>query len=188
MAETDLEFAALMAGVQSGSAEAARQLHEHYAQHILRAVRRRLHRKLRPKYDSLDFVQDVWASFFADIPQKYSFARPEDLVAFLSRMAENKVAQAVRTRLLRKKYNVNREAPLEAENRSELSAQQATASEIVMEQEEWDQLLDRQPPVHRRVLLLLREGRSQISIALELGISPKTVGRVIRRALPEYPA
>jgi RNA polymerase sigma-70 factor (ECF subfamily) len=188
MAEQDLEFATLMAGVQAGSADAAQQLHEHYARHILRAVRRRLHRKLRPKYDSLDFVQDVWASFFEDVPQKHKFERPEDLVAFLSRMAANKVAQAVRKGLVRQKHNINREASLEADGPADVIARQATASEILMGCEEWEQLLARQPPVHRRVLLLLREGRSQVSIALELGISQKTVHRLIRRVLPEYPS
>jgi RNA polymerase sigma factor (sigma-70 family) len=184
MLEKDLEFATLMEQVQAGCAEAAQQLHEEYAQHILRAVRRRLHARLRSKYDSLDFVQDVWASFFTDIPQKHTFARPEDLVAFLSRMAQNKVAHAVRTRLVRQKHNVNRERQLGTPAQPELPAQQATASEIVMGREEWDQMLQRQPLVYRRILTMVREGKSSSCIAEELGISQKTVVRVIRRVLP----
>jgi RNA polymerase sigma factor (sigma-70 family) len=183
MPEKDSEFATLMERVQAGSDEAAQQLHELYGQHILRAVRRRLHAKLRSKYDSLDFVQDVWASFFTDIPQKRVFARPEDLVAFLSRMAQNKVRQAVRTRLKQQKYNVNRERPLETPSRPEFLAQQATVSEIAMGREEWDQLLARQPPVHRRVLLSWRDGKSSAQIAQDMGISQKTVDRVLRKAL-----
>ena len=94
MSAQDADFGTLMAQVQEGCTEAAQKLHEVYGPHILRAVRRRLHQRLRSKYDSLDFVQDVWASFFGDVPQKYTFAQPEDLVAFLSGMAQKKVAAA----------------------------------------------------------------------------------------------
>ena len=188
MPEKDIAFATLMERVQAGCADAAKELHESYGRHILKAVRRRLHDRLRSKYDSLDFVQDVWASFFADVPQQHRFAEPKDLVAFLSRMAENKVAQAVRKRLVRQKYNVKREQPLEEPVQTEVPAPEATPSEIVMGREEWDQLLQKQPLVHRRVLILMREGRSPEKISEELGISQKTVLRVIHRALPEDPS
>src|SRR5262249_36628315 len=84
------DFTALMQRVRSGSQDAAQQLVEQYGQHILRVIRRMLHKKLRSKFDSLDFQQDVWASFFADQPQK-TFDRPEALAAFLAKVARNKV-------------------------------------------------------------------------------------------------
>lgn len=185
MAETDLDFANLMKKVQAGCPEAAEQLHATYGQHILRAVRRKLHPKLRSKFDSIDFVQDVWASFFADVPQNYTFAEPRDLVAFLIRLAKNKVAQAVRTRLIRAKHNINREQPLDISTGPELAAKQATVSEIVMGREEWDKLLKGQPLVYRRILMLVREGKPSSKIAAELGVTQQTVNRVIRRLLPQ---
>jgi RNA polymerase sigma factor (sigma-70 family) len=188
MIEKDVDFASLMEQVQAGCPDAARKLHEVYGEHILKAVRRRLHAKLRSKYDSLDFVQDVWASFFTAIPQKHKFSEPKDLIAFLSRMAANKVAMAVRQRLVRQKYNVNRERSLDTPTGPEILAIQATPSEIVMGREEWDLMLQRQPLVHRRILILVREGKSPSRIAAELGISEKTVQRVIRRAMPEEPS
>ncbi|MBI3410243.1 MAG: sigma-70 family RNA polymerase sigma factor [Planctomycetes bacterium] len=188
MPEKDIAFATLMERVQAGCADAAMELHESYGRHILKAVRRRLHNRLRSKYDSLDFVQDVWVSFFADVPQQRRFAEPRDLVAFLSRMAENKVAQAVRKRLVRQKYNINRERRLETPVQADVPAPGATPSEVLMGREEWDQLLQRQPLVHRRILILMREGKSPEEISEELGISQKTVLRAIRRALPEDPS
>ena len=183
------EFVALMKRVQEGSREAARELHERYGPHIRRAVRRRLHQRLRSKFDSLDFVQDVWASFFDDIPQRYNFEQPEDLISFLTAMAHNKVAQVTRQRFERKKYDVRRELTADAEPRGadRFPANQQTPSEIMMGREEWDRLLDKQPLVHRRILILLREGKSSANIAEELGISQRTVTRVLRKIVPESP-
>src|SRR6202022_1858906 len=84
-----------------------------YGHHILHVVRRKLHSKLRPKFDSLDFGQDVWASFFAAEPHDQRFESPSALAAFLAQVARNKVAEAFRTRLQRQKYNLNRENSLD---------------------------------------------------------------------------
>lgn len=189
MTEKISEFAALMRRVQEGSTEAAQELHAVYGPHILRAVRKRLHQKLRSKFDSLDFVQDVWVSFFTDVPQKYALETPDDLVAFLTRMAKNKVTDAARTRLQGQKYNVNREKTLgnASGGVESLPAAQATPSEVAMGREEWALLLEKQPLVHRRILLLLREGKTSATIAQELGISQRTIKRVLRKVVPGTP-
>lgn len=183
--ETDRKFANLMQRVLAGCKESAVALHEEYGPHILRAVRRRLHDKLRPKFDSCDFVQDVWASFFTQLPKRMNFGAPEDLVAFLSRMASNKVAEEHRNRLLRQKRNINRETPLDVGTVNPIDKYQATPSEEMMGKEAWDQLLEKLPVVHRRVVILLREGKSPTRISQDLDISVKTVYRIIRRAFPE---
>lgn len=181
------EFRDLMARVQEGCKESAQILHDRYGHHLLRAVRRRLHQSLRPKFDSLDFVQDVWASFFADVPHKRCFQRPEELVTFLIAMARNKVADTARTRMVRQKYNVNREQPLDGKSwMREMTANVPTPSEVVMGREEWDLLLEGQPRVHRHILALVRDGQEPVGIAQELGISERTVRRVIQKNLPGF--
>lgn len=189
MSERDTEFAVLMRRVLDGSTEAAHQLHALYGPHILRAVRQRLHRRLRSKFDSLDFVQDVWASFFSELPEKQAFATPKDLVAFLTVMARNKVVDVVRARMQQQKYNVNRETPLEAVPRSadRFPAAQQTPSEIMMGREEWEVYVKKQPPVHRRILLLWRDGQSSAQIAQEVGISQRTVNRVLTKVISGEP-
>ncbi|MCI0640849.1 MAG: sigma-70 family RNA polymerase sigma factor [Gemmataceae bacterium] len=182
-------FAELMQRVQAGDTDAARLLHAEYGPHLRRAVRKRLHQKMRSRFDSLDFAQDVWMSFFADAPQRYQFETPEQLVAFLTRMARNKVAAATRNRLIRKKQNINRECRMEdpAVPKTRLFAPTPTPSEIVGGREEWDQFLDRQPLVHRRIFLLLQKGHSSATIAAELGLSQRTINRVIRKVSPLPP-
>ena len=63
MAEMQNEFEVQMERVRAGSQRAVRALLERYKQPIFRAIRRRLHKELRSRYDSEDFVQSVWSSF-----------------------------------------------------------------------------------------------------------------------------
>src|SRR6266850_5492957 len=100
------EFPALMQGVRSSSDEAARALVDRYGDHILRIVRHKLHKKLRSKFDSADFVQAVWTSFFAMPLDEMRFQHPEELAAFLMQLARNKVVDAVRQRLQTGRYDV----------------------------------------------------------------------------------
>ena len=58
------DFPSLMQQISMGSEDAAWELVERYGELIRRAVRRVLNKKLRSKFDSLDFVQLVWSSFF----------------------------------------------------------------------------------------------------------------------------
>jgi len=184
MAYNPDDFRNLMARVLDGSEEAARQLVEEYGSYLLHAVRRRLDRRLRSKFDSTDFVQDVWASFFADLPRDLTFDAPELLAGFLATLARNKVVDAVRQRTEGQKWNVTREQPVAGV--PDVLARQATPSTAAMSQEEWDLLLRKQPPVHRRVLLLYRDGRSSAEIARDVEVSERTVTRIINKCLPGY--
>jgi RNA polymerase sigma factor (sigma-70 family) len=118
--------------------------------------------------------------------EQHSFETPDELVAFLTVIARNKVADAARARLQRQKYNLNREQSIEKDplGADRFPASQQTPSEIVMDREEWDQFLEKQPLVHRRILILLREGKPSIKIAEELGVSQRTVNRVLRKVVP----
>jgi RNA polymerase sigma-70 factor (ECF subfamily) len=169
----------------AGDQEAARLLVERYSPYLRQVIRQRLHPRLRTQFDSLDFTQDVWASFFASPPAAEDFASAQRLLAFLTALARNKVISAVRQRLQRQKYNLKKEEfSLDAPGVQEPPSPQPTPSVIVMSQEEWQRLLGRQPLVYRRVLILWREGRSSSQIAQEVGISERTVRRVLRKLLP----
>src|SRR5262245_19785193 len=79
------ELNSLLTRVRAGDEAAVREMIDVYGPTILRAVRMGLPAKLRSKFDSVDFVQDVWGSFFANLPQGSAFREPQDLVAFLTR-------------------------------------------------------------------------------------------------------
>ena len=185
MPRTDQEFHALMQKVVAGSADAAQQLFRDYGPYLLHAIRRRMSKRIRSKFDSMDFAQDVWASFFAESPAKRSFDSPQQFIAFLAKLARNKVLDAVRQRLKTDKHDVRKEQSLDDSTRLQkdrLADGQPTPSQILMTQEEWPAFLRKQPLVYRRVFILLREGKTQNQIAEELNIHLKTVNRIVCRA------
>jgi RNA polymerase sigma-70 factor (ECF subfamily) len=178
------EFADLMQRLREGSEDAARELLARFGEPILRVVRRKLSRELRSKFDSVDFVQAVWASFFADVPRQRRFDHPQALIAFLVTLAQNKVVDAVRQRMQTQKYNVNRERPLDGSVAVEakgVAARGPTPSQVAVANDEWQRLLAELPDRYQRMLVLLREGHTQKDIARELNVNEKTVRRVLEK-------
>jgi RNA polymerase sigma factor (sigma-70 family) len=174
------EFAALMERARHGSPEAAREVFDRYSPHIARVVRRTLHQRLRAAYDSDDFLQAVWASFFTMGPQDYTFESPEALVAFLSQVAYNKVVEVFRHRVQTQKRDVAREVPLDDLSR-EQPVRQPTPSQEAIANEAWQQLLDGLPPQGRRALELLRQGHTHQEVARLVRLHPKMIQRILHR-------
>jgi RNA polymerase sigma-70 factor (ECF subfamily) len=181
------DFRALLEQARDGVPAAAELLLERYGAHVLRLVRRRLPERLRSQFDSLDFTQDVWASFFADAPPPEAFASADELVNYLLSMAHHKVARVVYRRFRTTKHDIRRERSLEALGLSPtqppVAAVQPTASQVAIGNETWDQLVQIVRPADRVILLRLREGCTHAEVAAELGLSEKTVQRVLQRAL-----
>jgi RNA polymerase sigma-70 factor (ECF subfamily) len=188
MTADPLGFSDLMCAVLAGNPAAAEQFCNDYGSHIRRVVRHRLMPQMRAKFDSIDFVHDVWASFFAQPPRHLQFDRPETVVAYLEQMAKHKVREAVRQRTRLKKYNINRERPLPEPAAGSfaipLPAPGPTPSQVVSAEEQWQLLLDGQPAGNKRILRLLRRGWTHREIADKLQTSEKTVQRLVRRLDP----
>jgi RNA polymerase sigma-70 factor (ECF subfamily) len=182
MAEPNEDFRGLMDRVRSGSEEAAREMFDRYSGHIARVVRRRLSQQMRSQYDSVDFLQAVWASFFALPANRFEFTRTEELLGFLSRMACNKVIDAVRRRGTQKE-GAGREQPVAggAPNPDEMPLHQPTPSQEVIAEERWQRLLEGEEAPKRQVLEMLRLGHSYGSISRATGLDPKTIQRFLRR-------
>jgi RNA polymerase sigma-70 factor (ECF subfamily) len=76
------DFRSLMEQLRQGSQDAAWELIEQYGPLVKRVVRRNLDHGLRSKFDSVDFVQAVWGSFFRNRTRLDKFAAPENLSPF----------------------------------------------------------------------------------------------------------
>ncbi len=171
-------FNSLLGQARAGSEPAARELVEQFTPFIQRVVRSRLNKRLRRVYDSADFSQAVWTSFFALLPEEHDFQEPAELVKFLERVARNKVVEKVRRRLGTRNQKMRRVIPLE--NSDKLIGPSPTASQEAIAEERWQRALDKQPE-HHEILNSFRGGLSQSEIAERLGISERTVRRAIRR-------
>jgi RNA polymerase sigma factor (sigma-70 family) len=182
MADDGQVFTELLKGIQEGSEEAARQFLARYGKYIRHVVRRHLLQKLRAKFDSEDFLQDVCASFFSQPPGPEDFSDPAALLDFLGKIARNKVTDAARQRLAWR-WDVNRETSLDGSARfaaESLPAGDPTPSEVVGAEETWQALAG--PHAHHQKLLhLLRNGYTQEEIARVLGLSVRHVKRLVQQ-------
>jgi RNA polymerase sigma factor (sigma-70 family) len=180
-------FQQLLRDAQAGCDTAARELLETYGPHVVRAVRRNLNRSIRSKFDSADFAQAVWASFFAQLQDHQEFAHPQALLGYLTTMARNKVVDESRRRLTSHKYDVKLEQPLPGEDDARMNGREPTASQVAVADELWDRLIAGQPPHYQAILRLRRDGLTNGEIAQQLSISEKTVRRLIRRLFEDQP-
>lgn len=178
-----IDFDGLICEVRKGSEIAIDQLVKRFGPQVLRKIRRNLHPKLRSKYDSLDFVQEVWKSFFTSNLKRMEFSSKEDLEKLLGRIAQNKIIDINRQRFGSTKYSIHREETQEACHLifEELAGTDATPSQIVMSSEEWDAALATQPPVYQQVLRLFAKGLTLEEIAIATDLATRSIRRIIGR-------
>jgi len=179
------QFRDLILRVHAGSEEATRELLQTYGDHIRRVVRRRLVGRLRRRFDVTDFEQSVWAAFFT---RWDSFDRPEHLVAFLVATARKKVATANRRHVRAQKRAVGNERSLDGSAAAEVLLVPdglPTPSQVAMGREKWDQIQECTPRRGHPILEMLRQGATHQEIASRLGVTKKTVQRLLRRLAGE---
>jgi RNA polymerase sigma factor (sigma-70 family) len=186
MDEESTRFAQLMQRVRAGEPEAAQELFDRYGKYVLRVVRKRLQRRLRRRYDSTDFAQAVWATFFTSSADRYSFDTPAELMAFLSRVAANTVEETTRRHLGTLRYDIKREQSLddpppdgEVKIIELMPGRLPTPSQSFIADECWQRMVEGLEPGHRRVLELLRDGDSHVTIAEKLGVPRKVIQRLL---------
>ena len=185
------DFQSLMKRINDGEEEAAWELVETYGPYVLRSVRRMLHADIRSKFDSADFVQAVWASFFSGRCDLHRLHKPEELVAFLSTMARNKLVTELRRLTKTQKYNVRRELQTHASGPapvSQAASRDPTPSQWAMARERWEAIMRDQPSHYQEIVRLRLRGETYQSIAEELQLNERTVRRVLERLLREQAA
>lgn len=180
----DEEFLALIRQIRAGSQEAAWELVDRYGPSVLRTVRRVLNKRLRSRFDSMDFVQLVWSSFFRDPRKLAQLERPEDLAAFLVGMAHNKVGFVQRGHLYSQMREIRREIPISEgvmAQGSDLSGREPEPFEVAIAREQWDRMMRDEPEHYRRVVDLRLAGRTFPEIADSVGLAVSTVHGILKK-------
>jgi len=173
-------FRGLLEDVRSGSQDAAWELVETYGPHVHRYVRRYMHRSLRSKFDTLDFVQVMWASLFREPAKLHSFEQPEELVAFLVGMAKNKVITELRRRSAAR-YDVGREQryPDDSVAMGDVRQQPPSPSAVAIAKERWVHLVSKQNATVQSVVTMRLRGNTFGEIADKLQIHERTARKAI---------
>lgn len=181
MNEEDLT--SLFARAEAGETEAIEVLQQ-FEHDIRLMVRVRLPRALRPQFDSMDFVQDVWQSFikvFHEDPGRFSDS--QFLRRFLAGMARNKVLEEHRRRTQGQKYDLSREEPLyikrgDREVPRDLVAPDPSPVDDVLARERFAQLTAGRSPEEAEMIALRVRGLTFEEIAVRTGMHERTVRRV----------
>lgn len=177
-----------MEQLQRGSQDAAWELIDVYGPHVQRFVRRSLTADLRSKFDSIDFAQIVWASFFRAPDRIRQMETPQQLMGYLAAMARNKVIDESRRRLDSRKRNVRLEISVERMDASAaqgLRSQDPSPSSVAVARERWDRLVVNQPADVRKILELRFQGETYDEIARQMQLNERTVRRVIARLIQD---
>ncbi len=176
-------FQELLREAQAGSEEAAKELYETYVSHVVRCVRNRMWHRLRSKFDSQDFVQQVWASFFVGDTSLPDFQTPDDLIAYLMRLATNKVVMEGRRRR-QPKNDARLEELIDAGSNPRgphPRTRLPTPSAVAVFREQYDHIVEQQQPETREVAELRYEGMTFGEIAEEMEIHESNARKAIRR-------
>ena len=181
MTNQTTEFRALLEEAESGSHAASAQIFEEFGKHILRAVRRSLHSRLRQLFDSQDLVQSVWKSFVENRDALDNFETPQELIAFLTTIAQRKVAYKVRRHLGKvQKRDENRVSSLQ-EAEIDPPSSETTPDEIASLREQWFQIVNGLDSRDLKIVESRRDGLSNREISSALGVSERTIQRVLSR-------
>lgn len=183
----------LVALAKEGDGSALNQLCSVYGERVRRIIRLRLDRKLRPKLDSVDIVQDALVSALGGL-KDFTYKNEGDFLRWLCRIAENRLYDIL-DKFHADKRNVHKEIPFKKEDRRTEGdvigatdpAWTTTPSGILCRKEALDRLekaLDKLKPEYREIIVLkMLEGLSHAEIAQQLGKKEGTSRVMLARAL-----
>jgi RNA polymerase sigma-70 factor (ECF subfamily) len=151
-------------------------------------VRGRLPKKLRSQFDSMDFVQTIWQSFFSDLRTKArEFENVRHLRGFLASLVRNKVYEQHRRLSRTGKYALEREERLylmrgKKEVDRRLLSPEPSPSQTFQATDRLAQLTAGFAPIAIEIITLRHQGLTFDEIAARLGLNESSVRRVINKA------
>ncbi len=183
----------LVALAQQGDPSALSQLCDIYGERVRRIIRLRIDRRLRPKLDSVDVVQDALMLALGGL-EDFTYQNEGDFLRWLSKIAENRLRDIL-DKFHAAKRDIRREIPFKKKGESTECgsvgtvdpAGTTTPSTVVARKEEFDALekaMDALNPELREVIVLTRiDGLSYRQAGEKLGRSPDAVRRLVSRAM-----
>jgi RNA polymerase sigma-70 factor (ECF subfamily) len=169
----------LLEKLTAGDLDAAEQVFRDYEPYIRKVVRRHLPERLRPKFDSIDVVQSVWANFLQDFRESgRRFASSDHLRNFLVLVTRHRLTDRIR----RHHRAMEREEPLATAAPEDMpTSREPRPSQLAQADELWERMLALCPPEYHQLLELKRQGLSLDEIAAQTGLHEGSVRRILRK-------
>ena len=180
----DQVFQQVMELLRGGDNASAELVFKRYARRLIGLAASRLPGPIRSKEDPEDAVQSAFRSFFSG--QKKGAFEPEDwdeLSTLLTYLTVCKVDRRIRKHLAAKR-DVRKETAPAANEDGDTSGFQATApdptpAETAMVTDTLRELMSRLDPSDQQILTMRLQGHTTAEIAAEVGLSERTVFRVL---------
>jgi RNA polymerase sigma-70 factor (ECF subfamily) len=178
-------FADLLLRAKAGDEGAIRLFLSRFGREVQMMVRARLPRQLRNQYDSADFVQAVWQSFFAELPHDSpNFQKVAHLRKYLNGVARNKIYEQHRRLTRTEKYDIRREERLyirrgDRDVPREIISPGPSPSQAAQAVDRLDRLIAGRSQREVDIIQLRRVGLTFGEIAARTGVNERTARRII---------
>lgn len=173
----------LVKQLSQGEMSAAESLYDEIAPYLRLVVRRNLPRRLRPKFDSVDVVQSVWADFIGGLQAgRWQFDSAAQVRAFLLKSTRNRLIDRVRQYRVAAEHERSLANAISGDQwqcREPRPSQHAQASDL------WQRLLAACPPEHRELLRMKGDGAPLAAIASRTGLHVDSIRRILRHLARE---
>ncbi len=128
----------------------------------------------------------MWADFFDKALPEQSFSTPEQVTAYLGKMAQNRAADTGRHHLVSQRADLRREREFSVcpHAVAQVADPGPGPAQLAEDHDEWERLLLAQTEFMRRVLESLQQGHGSQQTAKRLGVSQKTIRRAVRKLFP----
>jgi RNA polymerase sigma factor (sigma-70 family) len=182
------EIQDLIARARAGDEEAIGSFLREFEGELRIMVRGRLPKSLRCRFDSTDFVQAVWQSFFVDLRTRPNeFENVHHLRGYLAGVVRNKIYEQHRRLTRTAKYALGREEPLYVRRSGrevgrDFVSPEPTPSQAVQARDRLAQLIAGCSPREVQVITLRHQGMTFDEIAARTGLGERTVRRIIEDA------
>jgi RNA polymerase sigma factor (sigma-70 family) len=177
----DKEFLELW---RSGDEAAARQLVDRYADRLTALARKRISERLASRIDPEDITQSVFRTFFLRAREgQFQVQGPDDLCKLLTRITIHKTLRQVAYHK-RARRDPGQETAQQDSGEALLQiicATEPTPQEAAVFLDELEHFLAEFRPEDQQILALRMEGYTNAEIANKLGITDRTVRRLMER-------
>ncbi len=171
----------------AGDESAVTEFIESFGPQVEIVIRSKLSPSLRKGYDTVDFSQMVWASFYRDRSVLTQFKSRGELISYLTNIARNKLISELRWAHRSKRGGARKPESLEEmdPDRLEFVSNDPTPSQIMVAEESLAAITEGQKEHVQRIIELKSTGLSGPEIADHLGVSQRTVRRVLAKVAPK---
>lgn len=150
--------------------------------HVKKVIRRRMHASMKPRFDSVDFMQMAWASFFRFANDLDKFTDSVHLENYVTSVARNKVGEAFRKNHIYQKHNVRRELTMDDVNVDDLEVDLTDSPSAITQMKEfWLRLNDICNSRETEIINRRIAGCTNQEIADELGLHERTIRKILAR-------